>query len=122
MLGARIAALRRANGMSQAELARHLQISPSAVGMYEQGRREPAVELLVQLARLFEVSVDYLLTGQAISGQEKDNVDELLKLALQKAEDQLRGRKHRPFSRQELAVLFAALLMDVPEKTDEFDP
>lgn len=122
MLGARIAALRRANGMSQAELARCLQISPSAVGMYEQGRREPAVELLVQLARLFEVSVDYLLTGQAISGQEKDNVDELLKSALQKAEDQLRGRKHRPFSRQELAVLFAALLMDVPEKTDEFDP
>lgn len=122
MLGARIAALRRANGMSQAELARHLQISPSAVGMYEQGRREPAVELLVQLARLFEVSVDYLLTGQAISGQEKDNVNELLKSALQKAEDQLRGRKHRPFSRQELAVLFAALLMDVPEKTDEFDP
>lgn len=122
MLGARIAALRRANGMSQAELARHLQISPSAVGMYEQGRREPAVELLVQLARLFEVSVDYLLTGQAISGQEKNNVDQLLKVALQKAEDQLRGRKHRPFSRQELAVLFAALLMDVPEKTDEFDP
>ncbi len=122
MLGARIAALRRANGMSQAELARHLQISPSAVGMYEQGRREPSAELLVQIARLFEVSVDYLLTGQTISGQEKGNVDELIKVTLQKAEDQLRGRKHRPFSRQELAVLFAALLMEEPEKTDEFDP
>ena len=38
MRGARIAALRRQAGMSQAELARLLGVSPSAVGMYEQGR------------------------------------------------------------------------------------
>ena len=41
MLGARIAALRRQAGMNQGELAKKLGISPSAVGMYEQGRREP---------------------------------------------------------------------------------
>lgn len=122
MMGARIAALRRAKGWSQAELARQLKISSSAVGMYEQGRREPAAELLVQLSRLFGVSVDYLLTGQAHPGQEREKLDEVLKGALQKAEDQLRGRKHRPFSRQELAVLFAALLMEEPEKNDELSP
>ena len=51
MLGARIAALRREAGLNQAELARRLRISPSAVGMYEQGRREPPLDTLVALAR-----------------------------------------------------------------------
>lgn len=63
MLGARIAALRRASGMRQAELARRLQVSSSAVGMYEQGRREPSGDTLVDIARIFGVSTDYLLTG-----------------------------------------------------------
>ena len=59
MLGARIAALRRAAGWNQAELAQRLQISSSAVGMYEQGRREPSAEMLVRMAKTLGVSVDY---------------------------------------------------------------
>ena len=62
MLGARIAALRREAGLNQAELAQRLQISPSAVGMYEQGRREPSADTLVAMAQLFGVSVDYLMS------------------------------------------------------------
>ena len=58
MLGARIAALRREAGLNQAELAQRLQISPSAVGMYEQGRREPSADTLVAMAQLFGVSTD----------------------------------------------------------------
>lgn len=64
MLGTRIAALRKQTGMSQAELAKHLRISASAVGMYEQGRREPGADMLVALAEAFGVSTDYLLTGK----------------------------------------------------------
>ncbi len=63
MLGNRIALLRRQLKLSQRELAAALQISPSAVGMYEQGRRVPTAELLVAIAALFGVSTDYLLTG-----------------------------------------------------------
>ena len=64
MLGTRIAALRKRTGMSQAELAKRLRISASAVGMYEQGRREPGADMLVALAEAFGVSTDYLLTGK----------------------------------------------------------
>lgn len=64
MLGTRIATLRQELGLSQAELAKRLHISPSAVGMYEQGRREPSVDTLIAMAKEFGVTLDYLLSGQ----------------------------------------------------------
>ena len=61
MLGVRIMLMRKAAGMSQSELARRLKISPSAVGMYEQGRRQPSVETLADLSDVLQVSIDYLV-------------------------------------------------------------
>lgn len=65
--------LRKAQGWTQAELAQLLEISPSAVGMYEQGRREPDTSLLARLAALFHVSVGALL-GVAEEGSEVNDV------------------------------------------------
>lgn len=64
MLGMRITLLRAEKGWSQAELARRIGVSASAVSMYEQGRREPSLGLLVRLAREFGVTTDYLLMGE----------------------------------------------------------
>ena len=66
MLGHRLQLLRSQKGLSQVELARRLRISASAIGMYEQGRREPSLERLVLLAQELEVTIDYLLTGRCI--------------------------------------------------------
>ena len=66
MLGIRIAILRITKGWSQAELARRIGVSTSAVGMYEQGRREPSLGLLVRLAQELGVTTDYLLTGETL--------------------------------------------------------
>ena len=111
MLGARIAALRRAAGWNQAELAQRLRISPSAVGMYEQGRREPSADMLVQIARVLGVSVDYLLTG-ASGREEAESLENMLRGRITSADRRMEQRVNRPFSRQELAVLFAAMLME----------
>lgn len=111
MLGERIASLRARLGWSQAELARRLHISPSAVGMYEQGRREPSVEMLVALSRVLGVSMDFLLTGRtlcggdwravtAISGQQNGNQPSVNVLNL--------------LSREELIVLLTASLFGSP--------
>lgn len=110
MLGARIAALRKEKGMSQAQLAHRLAISPSAVGMYEQGRREPSVELLVAMAGEFQVSTDFLLTGKPAARDTAD-VEQLLLQRLDAAQIRLH-RRGDPLSRQELAVLLAAMLLE----------
>lgn len=59
----RIIQLRKEHGFSQLQLARTLHISPSAEGMYEQGRRTPSLDTLVAMSHLFGVSLDYLITG-----------------------------------------------------------
>lgn len=112
MMGARIAALRRQAGLSQAELARKLQCSASAVGMYEQGRREPPSDLLVRMAQLFGVSTDYLLTGTIREQRDQQVFADVLLRSLNEADQAASARKDRPFSRQELAVLLAAMLME----------
>jgi len=111
MLGERISAVRRSRGLSQAELARRLGISPSAMGMYEQGRREPSAQTLVDLARELGVSTDFLLTGQA-SAAKDDSLPAVVAYCVEAADRKLEHRPDRPFSRQELATLFAALLME----------
>lgn len=111
MLGPRIAALRRQVHLSQSELAHRLQVSPSAVGMYEQGRREPSLETLIQMSRIFGVTLDYLATGQAQT-HEDTALRQMLQDRIDAADKRLEERTDRPFSRQELAVLFAAMLME----------
>ena len=117
MLGARIAALRRRAGLSQSELAQRLQISASAMGMYEQGRREPSVDTLVAMARELQVSTDFLLTGKIRTVQEDEAMTQMLLSTIVSVDGRLAKRQERPFSRQELAVLFAALLMETEDKT-----
>ena len=102
MLGARIAALRRKQGLSQSYLAQQLGVSPSAIGMYEQGRREPSAALLVALARQFGVSTDYLLTGRPSQGE--------MQMLRQLMQERLDRTSPRDLTAEELEVLLAAVL------------
>ena len=52
--------LRESRGITQAKLSSLLSISPSTVGMWEQGRRDPDYENLKRIADYFNVSTDYL--------------------------------------------------------------
>ena len=57
----RLKELRKTKDITQEELAKQLQLSPSAIGMYETGRREPDFETLQRIADYFHVSTDYIL-------------------------------------------------------------
>ncbi len=61
MTAERIKALRTAKGWTQAELARRLGITRNGVNSWEQGLSMPSPAFLVELAKVFSVSTDYLL-------------------------------------------------------------
>ena len=63
-IGRKIAELRKANNMTQMELADKLDISFQAVSNWERGNTMPDVSKLPELAELFHVSIDELLNGE----------------------------------------------------------
>ena len=56
----RIKQLRKAKGMSQAQLAKEVGIVKQLVSYYELEKRKPKPEIWQKLADFFNVSVDYL--------------------------------------------------------------
>lgn len=68
-IGSRIRSLREKHGLKQINLANALQVSPQAVSKWEKGANFPDIPVLLKIAKLFDVSVDYLLgTTEAGSG------------------------------------------------------
>lgn len=61
MIGQRLREVRKQKDISQEELAKVLNITTSAVGLYETDARNPSYETLVNLANYFCVSTDWLL-------------------------------------------------------------
>ncbi|MEG6615646.1 helix-turn-helix transcriptional regulator [Peptococcaceae bacterium 1198_IL3148] len=57
----RIKELRARLGISQEALAKKLELSVASVASYEIGRVTPSIEVLVKMADVFGVSIDYLL-------------------------------------------------------------
>lgn len=53
--------MRELRNLSQAEVARRLSLSRSAINSYEGNNSAPSIEVLRDLARLYNVQTDYLL-------------------------------------------------------------
>lgn len=114
MFGARIAMLRRSMGLSQQDLARRLGVSPSAIGMYEQSRREPPCETIVAMSRLFHVSTDFLLTGEAADDAERAQIRARCRRLFERLDGSLVLRsadgRERPFGEEDFALLLSVIL------------
>lgn len=61
MVAETIKTLRKKNNLSQSSLAKKLNVTRSSVNAWEMGISVPSAPLIVKLAKLFQVSVDYLL-------------------------------------------------------------
>lgn len=61
MLGQRIHELRLALGWSQVMLAKHLNVSKQTVSNWENENIQPSIEMLIRMAKVFNVTTDYLL-------------------------------------------------------------
>lgn len=67
-IGQRIAALRKAAGLSQEALASELGVSRQAIGKWEADASLPGIDNLQELARALGTSCDCLLTGEQAAG------------------------------------------------------
>ena len=61
MIADNIKLLRNEKNITQQEMANKLAISQSCYASWEQGRTEPNIAMLINIANIFEVSIDYLL-------------------------------------------------------------
>lgn len=69
-LGDRIKQLRQQRGWSQAQLSKKLNIHQKQISGYERGIHAPSIELLIRMAELFNVSLDYI----AFKDHEEKNI------------------------------------------------
>ena len=58
--------LRKRRGLTQEELAQALCVSRTAISKWESGRGYPGIDLLKAIAAFFAVSIDDLLSGDAL--------------------------------------------------------
>ena len=70
-IGGFIAALRRANGMTQRELAERLNVSDKTVSRWERDESAPDLAAIPVLAEIFGVSCDELLRGERRPPEER---------------------------------------------------
>ncbi len=78
MFSERIKSLRKIKKKNQEDIADLLGITRQAYGYYEKGSRQPDFESLKKLANYFEVSIDFLLTGNKSSSSPDEMWKEFL--------------------------------------------
>ena len=61
MIAEKVKCLREKSSLTQSALAKKLNVTRSSVNAWEMGISVPSTTLLVELAKLFHVSTDYLL-------------------------------------------------------------
>ena len=73
----KLIALRKKNGWSQEELAEKMGVSRQAVSKWEGAQTVPDLDKILQMARLFGVSTDYLLKDEIEKEEYVDDGEEL---------------------------------------------
>lgn len=56
--------IRKQKNYNQQKVAMDLNISRESLSYYENGKREPSLSLLVSMSHYFNVSIDFLITGE----------------------------------------------------------
>ena len=74
--------------ITQKGLAAHLNIAPSTVSSYVQNTREPDFKTLIEIAKYFGVTTDYLLGYKSSDSSTTAKEDDLLRVFCQLSPEQ----------------------------------
>lgn len=113
----RLAQARRARGLSQAEAAERLNVSRQAISRWETGIGMPTLDNLIQMGKLYQVSLDELVYGsrpetQPAQGKAAEETGPVEGMADQPEATELeqRPKRRRPALRAALALGAAGML------------
>jgi len=70
-IGERIIQLRKQQSLSQSELADKAAVSRTIIGNYERNANTPSIEVLIKLAKVFDVSLDFMIGEGELSAFDK---------------------------------------------------
>lgn len=71
-IGSKIIALRKKFNISQSELAKRVDVSRTIIGNYERNENTPSIDILLKIAKEFNVSVDFLIGEGELSSYDKE--------------------------------------------------
>ena len=99
-VGSRIREMRELLGMTQADLAKRIHVSPSSVKSWESGQTYPSIDNCVALSELFHLSTDYFFLPirskkvilDGLSEREKQMVYDMLAFFDEKKDSRKRHR------------------------------
>lgn len=97
----RIAMLRKEKGLSQISLSLKLNVSQKMISAYENGKSEPSIATLMQMADIFNTSVDYIIGYTNI----RQPIDKTVQMSLNEDEcDLLGGYRELSAKQQNIAL------------------
>ena len=71
-IGSKIKGLRKAKKWSQEDLAKEIGSSRVMIGNYELNTNTPSIDIILKIAKVFDVSVDYLVGEGQLSSYDKE--------------------------------------------------
>lgn len=75
MFNEKLKTLRERDDLSQTRFANEIGFSQAAISAWENGTREPGIAAILQIARFFNVSTDYLIGDGAQNSQKNPTSD-----------------------------------------------
>lgn len=88
-IGSKISLLRKEKEWSQSDLAQAIEASREIIGKYERGENLPSIEMVVKMAKAFDVTVDFLIGDGESSHYDKETVNRIN--AIQKMDSNTRS-------------------------------
>ena len=76
-IGGKILELRKRQNWSQEELAKAIGASRDIIGKYERNENSPSIEMALKIAKVFDVSLDYLLGEGKHAAYDKETIKRL---------------------------------------------
>ena len=98
-IGKFITALRKANGMTQKDLAEKLNVSDKTISRWERDEGAPDLSLIPVIAEIFDVTCDELLRGERKSPTERETAREIAKEPADGVEEGISAKSEKQLKR-----------------------